>query len=108
MPAPCPSSSRAVPVRLLQRHPFVTLALASLGLLLALMLWDNPPATFAQNLGMLWRIVGWPFHFIANLLAREAPGLPGWLDATLVVALGILPYVAADCGIRLWQDSRRR
>jgi hypothetical protein len=58
---------------------------------------------------VVWRIAGAPFHVVANLLARYAAGLPGWLDAVLVISLGWLPYIVLDRLTRaLWMKQGRR
>jgi hypothetical protein len=89
----------------LRDHPFLTLGAASFLLLLALMV-AEPPEPAARALGLLWRTLGSGPHLAANLLARHAPALPDWLDAALVVVLGLLPYAAADALLRRWRAAR--
>jgi hypothetical protein len=100
-------------VRVLSRHPFAALAvlgLAALALLaLAVLPLDRAPG---RVLVLLLHTAGAGFYGAANLLARHAPWLPGWLDASLVVALGAAPYLAADVlwrrGVRALTGARRR
>lgn len=79
----------------LRRHPFLSLGLGSFVFLAALLGLPTDSRLF-PSIGVMWRLLGFGPHLSANLLARWAPGLPGWLDGPLVVLLGLLPYLGAD------------
>lgn len=80
----------------LRRSPFLALGLSSFIFLLILGLELPIDSGFLRGIAVIWRFLGFGPHLTANLLARWAPDLPGWLDALLVVLLGLLPYLAAD------------
>jgi hypothetical protein len=91
----------------LRTHPFLLLGIGSFLLFVPLLVLDlDPESLLFRGLAVLWRFLGVGPHTAANLLARHAPGIPGWLDATLVVVLGLFPYAAADAV--LGQLRRRR
>jgi hypothetical protein len=88
-------------LRVVARHPFVLIA--GLGLLAfgALVLIHPPLDSLGGRLTIgLLRTAGAGFYFAANLLARHLPNIPGWLDVSLIIILGSLPYAAADAVLR--------
>lgn len=98
--------------RWLRTHPFLTLGIGTTVLLGGLLVLGFPAgSTGLRVLAMLWKTLGAGPYVAANLLARWAPGLPGWLDTTLVVVLGLLPYAAADWALAQFRErltSRRQ
>lgn len=85
----------------IDRHPFTVaglLGLVAFGVLIVSGAPTDAPA--GAILLVVFRTFGAGFHLSANLLAQHLPALPGWLDAPLVVVLGLAPYIVLDSGIR--------
>lgn len=91
----------ASPWAWVKRNPALTAGLLSLPCFAALAATELPPESphFRLLIGA-WRVLGAGPHAAANLLARVAPALPGWLDVLLVVLLGAIPYLLADFALR--------
>lgn len=93
----------------LRTHPFLLLGVGSLFLFLLLLAVDLPSGSLRlRMLVALWQVAGIGPHAASNLLARYAPGLPGAVDAALVVILGLLPYLGADAVLARARSRRRR
>ena len=85
----------------LRAHPFLLIGTSSFLFLLPLLVLDlQPESVIFGILAMLWQLLGIGPHTVANWLARLAPEIPGWLDVSLIVILGLLPYAAADAVLR--------
>jgi hypothetical protein len=96
-------------VRLLRSHPFLLLGVSSfLFLLLLLMLDLAPESPLFRALAACWQVLGIGPRAVANLLARVAPDIPGWLDVTLVIVGGLAPYAAADALLGQFRTRRSR
>lgn len=86
--------------RRLREHPFLLLGIGSFAAFFALLLLEPPTGSrLFRGLLAAWQVIGFGPYTAANLLARFAPGLSGWLDAALVVVLGLPSYVAADAAL---------
>jgi hypothetical protein len=85
----------------LRAQPFLLVGIGSFLFFVPLLVLDlRPESSLFRGLAMLWRSLGVGPHTAANLLARHAPDIPGWLDVLLIVVLGLLPYAAADSILR--------
>jgi hypothetical protein len=105
---PAPNVSRRSPtMQWLRTHPFLLAGIGSFAFFVPLLVLDlQPESSLLHGLVALWQSLGIGPYTASNLLARHAPDIPAWLDATLIVVLGLLPYAAADAILgRLW--SRR-
>jgi hypothetical protein len=84
-------------VNRLRHFPFLLAGSASFAAFAVLLLADLPADSLASRaMVAVWQTLGAGPHQVANLLARQWPDLPGWLDALLILVLGLLPYLAAD------------
>jgi hypothetical protein len=93
----------------LRTHPFLTAGIGSFFFLAPLLVLDlRPESSLFRGLAMLWQSLGVGPHTASNLLARHAPNIPAWLDITLIVVLGLLPYAAADTILRYLRSRRTR
>jgi hypothetical protein len=92
----------------LRRHPFLLVGIGSFFFFAPLLVLDlQPESSLFQGLVVLWQSLGVGPYTASNMLAHHAPDIPGWLDATLVVVLGLLPYAAADAILqRLWSRHK--
>lgn len=91
----------------LRTHTFLLAGIVSSFLLAPLLVLDlQPESSLFRVLVVLWQSLGVGPHTAANLLARHAPNIPEWLDATLIVVLGLLPYAAADAILRRLRSRR--
>jgi hypothetical protein len=96
-------------MRWLRIHPFLLAGIGSFFFLAPVLVLDlQPDSTLFHGLVVLWQFVGVGPHTASNLLSRHAPDIPGWLDATLIVVLGLLPYAAADALLRNLRSRRTR
>ncbi|QKK02858.1 MAG: hypothetical protein HND55_09505 [Pseudomonadota bacterium] len=82
--------------RWLVDHPFLCVAILA-GLIFAAM---HTNLVSGSAVTTAWQYLGVGFHVTANVLARLLPGIPGWLDAAMVVVIGLLPYLVLDA---LWR-----
>jgi hypothetical protein len=84
-------------MRRLRSFPFLLVGAGSF-LLFGLLLLVELPADspLFRVLALVWQTLGAGPHLVANLLARHLPDIPGWLDVTLIVGLGLAPYLAVD------------
>jgi hypothetical protein len=81
----------------LRAHPFLFVGIASFFFFAPLVVLDlHPDSYLFSGLVVLWQTLGVGPHTASNLLAHYAPHIPKWLDVTLIVLLGLLPYAAAD------------
>lgn len=55
------------------------------------------------TLQVMWNFLGIGFRLATAMITHALPGLPGWLEAGLVIAFGLLPYLLADAA---WQRIR--
>jgi hypothetical protein len=93
----------------LRTHPFLLVGIGSFFVFAPLLVLDRQPeSSLFHWLVVLWQSLGAGPHTASNLLARHAPDIPAWLDATLVVVLGLLPYAAADAILRHLRSRRTR
>jgi hypothetical protein len=93
----------------LRTHPFLLAGIGSFIFFALLLVLDfQPESSLFRGLAVLWQSLGLGPHTASNLLARHAPNIPAWLDATLIVVLGLLPYAAADAILRHLRSRRRR
>jgi hypothetical protein len=93
----------------LRAHPFLLVGIGSFFFFVPLLVLDLQPESFLfRGLAMLWQSLGVGPHTASNLLARHAPNIPAWLDITLIVILGLLPYAAADTILRCLRSRRTR
>jgi hypothetical protein len=91
----------------LRTHPFLLVGIGSFFFLVPLLLLDlQPESSLFHGLVLLWQTLGAGPHTASNLLARHAPSIPAWLDATLIVVMGLLPYAAADAILRKLRSRR--
>jgi hypothetical protein len=98
MPSPRPHSPT---MQWLRTHPFLLAGIGSFFFFASLLVLDlQPGSSVFRGLAVLWQSLGVGPHTASNLLARHAPNIPAWLDATLIVVLGLLPYAAADAILR--------
>jgi hypothetical protein len=94
-------------MRWLRTHPFLLVGIGSFFFFAPLLVLDLPPeSSLFHGLAVLWQSLGVGPHTASNLLARHAPTMPAWLDATLIVVLGLLPYAAADAILRHLRSRR--
>jgi hypothetical protein len=90
-------------------HPFLVVGVGSFFLFAPLLVLDlQPESPLFHGLVVLWQSLGVGPYTASNLLARHAPNIPAWLDATLIVVLGLLPYAAADAILRHLRRRRPR
>jgi hypothetical protein len=93
----------------LRNHPLLLVGIGSFFFFVPLLVLDvQPESSLFHGLAMLWRSLGVGPHTASNLLARHAPSIPAWLDITLIVVLGLLPYAAADAILRHLRSRSRR
>jgi hypothetical protein len=96
-------------IQVLRNHPFMLTGLASFFIFAPLVLLDlQPDSALFHGLVILWQTLGVGPHAAANLLARYAPNIPGWLDVALILILGLFPYAAADVALRRYRNRRVR
>jgi hypothetical protein len=94
-------------MRWLRTHPFLLVGIGSFFFFVPLLVLElQPESSLFHGLVVLWQALGVGPHTAANLLARHAPNIPAWLDATLIVVLGLLPYAAADAILRRLRSRR--
>jgi hypothetical protein len=60
-----------------------------------------------QVLFFVWRVLAAPVHLATNVLAPLTDHWPDALDAGAAVAVGLVPYLAADVLWRRWTHRRR-
>jgi hypothetical protein len=88
-------------------HPFLLVGVGSFFFFAPLLVLDlQPESSVFHGLVVLWQSLGVGPYTASNLLARHAPNIPAWLDATLIVVLGLLPYAAADAILRHLRNRR--
>jgi hypothetical protein len=93
----------------LRTHPFLFAGIGSFFFFAPLLVLDLQPESFLfHGLVVLWHSLGVGPYTASNLLARHAPNIPAWLDATLIVVLGLLPYAAADAILKHLRSRRTR
>jgi hypothetical protein len=93
----------------LVRSPFVSLAVAALVIrygfpLLGVGLAGGPA-------GWLWTGVAyvlWPFSIVATLIDPHLRGFPEWVDISVTLVLGLVPYAVLDALVRLPAIRRMR
>jgi hypothetical protein len=91
----------------LRTHPFLLVGIGSFLSFVPLLVLDlQPESSLFRGLVVLWQFLGVGPHTASNVLARHAPNIPAWLDATLIVGLGLLPYAAADAILRHLRSRR--
>ena len=94
--------------RILRLHPFLSLAALTFGLfaLVATTRPDYDDGGIGGILFVLLSLLGQPFLLTMRLMRTAFGDSPvivivGWI-------LGLLPYLAADVGLRHWRARRRR
>jgi hypothetical protein len=93
----------------LRTHPFLLVGIGSFFFFAPLLLLDlQPESSLFHGLVVLWQSLGVGPYTASNLLARHAPDIPAWLDAALIVVLGLLPYAAADAILKHLRSRRTR
>jgi hypothetical protein len=94
-------------MRWLRAHPFLLVGVGSFFFFAPVLVLDlDPGSSLFHGLVVLWQSLGVGPYTASNLLARHAPDIPAWLDATLIVVLGLLPYAAADAVLRNVRSRR--
>jgi hypothetical protein len=93
----------------LRTHPFLLVGIGSFFFFAPLLVLDlQPESSVLRGLVVLWQSLGVGPYTASNLLARHAPNIPAWLDAALIVVLGLLPYAAADAILGHLRSRRMR
>jgi hypothetical protein len=84
------------------RSPFVSLAVAALVVRYAFPLLgaglDGGPARWLRT-GAVF--VLWPFSIVATLIDPHLRGFPEWVDVSVTLVLGLMPYAVLDALVRL-------
>lgn len=83
---------------LLRAFPLTTLVFAAVAIFLVLLALGIPmeSGTVGAVAVQVLQVVAFGVWWVANWLEEAAPSLPAWLDGSLAIILGFLPYVVAD------------
>lgn len=83
---------------LVRAFPLTSLVLAAVAVFVVLLALGIPmeSGTAGAMVVQVLQIVAFGVWWVANWLEHAAPSLPTWLDGSLVIILGFLPYVVAD------------
>ena len=98
--------------RRIARNPFLTLALAGLGLAIS---WHLPLAAIPEHPLLdvhfaVWVLILRPFSFVATVIDPYLRWAPEWIDVVVTLGAGLVPYLTADFALRRvlrWRIGRR-
>ncbi|MEX2528484.1 MAG: hypothetical protein WEA09_12675, partial [Gemmatimonadota bacterium] len=85
-------------VGLVRAFPLTSLVLTAVATFVVLLALGIPmeSGTAGALAVRILQFVAFGVWWVANWLEQAAPSLPTWLDGSLVIILGFLPYVVAD------------
>jgi hypothetical protein len=88
--------------RRIVRNPFLTLALAGLGLAISwhLLLAAIPEHPLLDVHFAVWVLILRPFSFVATVIDPYLRWAPEWVDVVVTLGAGLLPYLTADLLVR--------